>query len=111
MDMKLIWFVEYCSMKLNDKLLGFLESQSFLHITFIEGPNIPLSTWLHLMSLWALKVSGSKAYNNEGTEQPENNLLEPDSERWHQNNRCRIVGRHSVEFGVTLPVSAYVNCM
>ena len=56
--------VEYCSMKLNDKLLGFLESQSFLHITFIEGPNIPLSTWLHLMSLWALKVSGSKAYNN-----------------------------------------------
>ena len=111
MDMKLIWLVEYCSMKLNDKLLGFLESQSFLHITFIEGPNIPLSTWLHLMSLWALKVSGSKAYNNEGTERPENNLLEPDSERWHQNNRCRIVGRHTVEFGVTLPVSAYVNCM
>ena len=62
-------------------MLSFLESQSFLHITFIEGPNIPLSTWLHLMSLRVLKVSESKAYNDEGTERPENNLLEPDSER------------------------------
>ena len=94
-DMKLVWLVEYCSMKLNDKLmLSFLESQSFLHITFIEGPNIPLSTWLHLMSLRALKVSESKAYNDEGTERPENNLLEPDSERWHQNSRRRNVGRY-----------------
>ena len=45
--------------------LCFLKIQSFLHITFIEGPNIPLSTGLHQMFLWALKVSGSKAYNNE----------------------------------------------
>ena len=27
--------------------------------SFFEGSNIPLSTWLHLMFLWAIKVSGS----------------------------------------------------
>lgn len=80
--MKRLRLVEYCSMKLNDELMfGFLESQSFLRITFIEGSNIPLSTWLHLMSLWALKVSGSKAYNDKGTERPEDNFFGPDSER------------------------------
>ena len=76
--------------------LCFLKIQSFLHITFIEGPNIPLSTGLHQMFLWALKVSGSKAYNNEDTERPENNFLEPDSERWRQNGRRRKVGRQGI---------------
>ena len=27
--------------------------------SFFEGSNIPLSTWLHLMFLWAIKASGS----------------------------------------------------
>ena len=28
--------------------------------SFFEGSNIPLSTWLHLMFLWAMQISGSK---------------------------------------------------
>ena len=28
--------------------------------SFFEGSNLPLSTWLHLMFLWAMQISGSK---------------------------------------------------
>ena len=38
--------------------------------SFFEGSNIPLSTWLHLMFLWAMKMSGSNISRLTGLSKP-----------------------------------------
>ena len=38
--------------------------------SFFEGSNIPLSTWLHVMFLWAMKMSGSHISRLTGLSKP-----------------------------------------